>query len=115
MTNNTISGSFFPGGNALGRVGPRGSIFLLLWLMLVVSGARGWAQTYAFTTLAGNPGNRSTDGTGSGARFYNPRGVAVDAHGNVVVADTGNNTIRTITAEGVETPEQFKLLQAAGS
>lgn len=48
--------------------------------------------------LAGTPG--STDGTGSAARFYQPKGVTVDGAGNVFVADTGNSTIRKITAAG---------------
>ena len=51
--------------------------------------------------LAGNPG--STDGTGSLARFSSPWGVAVDATGNVYVADKFNYTIRKITPAGVVT------------
>ncbi len=47
------------------------------------------------TTIAGLPAQTgSLDGTGSAARFSYPRGLAVDGGGNVVVADTGNNTIR---------------------
>jgi hypothetical protein len=47
------------------------------------------------TTLAGLAGiYGSTDGTGSAARFSNPSGTAVDANGNVYVADSANNTIR---------------------
>jgi mucin-19 len=49
--------------------------------------------------LAGSPG--SVDGTNSGARFFNPSGVAVDGNGNVYVADTGNHVIRMITPAGV--------------
>jgi sugar lactone lactonase YvrE len=58
----------------------------------------------AVTTLAGLAGSRgSVDGTGSDARFFNPRGVAVDSAGNVYVAETGNHTIRKITQAGVVT------------
>jgi sugar lactone lactonase YvrE len=47
------------------------------------------------TTLAGKAGEvGSADGTGSNARFSGPRGVAVNAAGDVYVADTFNNTIR---------------------
>jgi sugar lactone lactonase YvrE len=49
--------------------------------------------------LAGNPG--SSDGLGGQARFCNPHGVAADGAGNLYVADTGNNTIRKITAAGL--------------
>ena len=56
------------------------------------------------TTLAGSagqPGN--ADGTGADARFSSPQGVAVDARGNVYVADSKNNSIRRITAFGAVT------------
>jgi len=56
------------------------------------------------TTLAGTAGvNGSNDGTGSAARFNLPHGVAVDALGNVFVADNANHTIRKITSAGVVT------------
>jgi sugar lactone lactonase YvrE len=56
------------------------------------------------TTLAGKTGvSGSTDGTGAAARFNWPEGIAVDASGNVYVADTSNSTIRKITPAGVVT------------
>jgi hypothetical protein len=54
-----------------------------------------------FAGLAGNPG--STDATGTAARFEEPRGIAVDAAGNLYVGDTGNYTIRKVTPAGVVT------------
>jgi hypothetical protein len=52
---------------------------------------------YTFSTLAGFSTAGSADGVGNNARFSAPTGVAVDAHGNVYVADTQNSTIRKIT------------------
>ena len=48
------------------------------------------------TTLAGSGSASFADGTGTGASFSNPRGVAVTSTGDVVVADTFNNRIRLI-------------------
>jgi sugar lactone lactonase YvrE len=51
------------------------------------------------TTLAGLAGNAgSADGTGSAARFTQPRGIAVDAAGNVYVSD--GSVVRRITPAG---------------
>ena len=57
------------------------------------------------TTLAGNPnlpeGAPGRDGTGIGATFVSPRGLTLDAKGNIYVADTNGHTIRKITPGGI--------------
>jgi len=56
--------------------------------------------TGTVTTLAGQAGiTGSSDGSTS-ARFNHPTGLAVDASGNVYVADTNNHTVREVTAAG---------------
>ena len=42
----------------------------------------------------------SVDGTGSNAKFHEPRGLAVSSSGTVYVADTYNNLIRLISPTG---------------
>lgn len=51
------------------------------------------------TTLAGSDAGYA-DGAGGNAKFYTPTGVAVDASGNVYVADLGNHKIRKVTPDG---------------
>lgn len=56
------------------------------------------------TVFAGSSGQTgSSDGAGTAARFSNPTRVAVDNSGNVYVTDTGNSTIRKISASGAVT------------
>lgn len=55
----------------------------------------------AVTTFAGTAGAAGDqDGSGSAARFREPRGLAFDTAGNLFVADTGNHLIRRITPAG---------------
>jgi hypothetical protein len=76
-------------------------IFVLLGLSLSASVVD--AQTYTWSTLAGNSGYGAANGTGSNALFWAPCGVATDSSGNVYVADSQNNLIRFITPAGVVT------------
>ena len=52
------------------------------------------------SVLAGSGKDGHTDGIGSSARFRDPSGIAVDAKGNLYVADSGNECIRKITPTG---------------
>ncbi len=67
------------------------------------------------TTFAGSAGVSGTnDGTGTNARFYNPRGITIDSSGNLFVADSNSGLIRKITTGAVVTTlcggysDQFK-------
>ena len=57
--------------------------------------ASGVVITFAGTSVGVSGG--PVDGNGTAARFNAPRGVSVDAAGNVYVADAGNGAIRRIT------------------
>jgi sugar lactone lactonase YvrE len=58
------------------------------------------------TTVAGSSTNVLYAGNGgyaTNAGLYRPRGVAVDAAGNLFIADTGNNRIRKVDTNGIIT------------
>jgi sugar lactone lactonase YvrE len=58
------------------------------------------ASTGIITTVAGNGtfGYSGDGGAAISAELYTPLGVAVDASGNIYIADSGNNRIRKVTA-----------------
>jgi DNA-binding beta-propeller fold protein YncE len=57
-------------------------------------------QTAALTSLAGNGCPGFAEGQGTSARFNVPYGVAVQPDGTIVVADWGNNRLRTVALDG---------------
>jgi RHS repeat-associated protein len=48
------------------------------------------------STLAGTGDRGLTNGTGSVARFFTPRGIAVSVSSAIIVADTGNHVLRRV-------------------
>ncbi|WP_091152189.1 T9SS type B sorting domain-containing protein [Mucilaginibacter pineti] len=75
------------------------------------------ANHYGQTTIfAGNSNSGNADGSGASASFNNPRGLTIDAAGNIYVADRNNNLIRKITPTGtVKTITGFGYVDAAGN
>ncbi|MDR3694791.1 hypothetical protein [Mucilaginibacter sp.] len=66
--------------------------------------ATGTEYLVAGSATAGNsPQSGNSDGAGTVASFNKPAGIAVDAQGNLYIADSGNNLIRRITQGGVVT------------
>ena len=57
-------------------------------------------QTSVVTPLAGNGCAGFADGQGTAARFDMPYGIAVQPDGTLVVADFGNNRLRTVKVDG---------------
>ncbi len=73
-------------------------IFAVLFSTVFIS-----LHAQSILTLAGN-GSIGYSGDGGAAilaKFYNPAGVAIDASGNVYVADQFNNVVRKITPLGI--------------
>jgi sugar lactone lactonase YvrE len=56
-----------------------------------------------FSILAGSGSPGSADGVAANASFNTPSGIAVDANGDIYVADSANDNIRKITPAGVVT------------
>ena len=55
----------------------------------------------AVSTVAGIPGNAGhKDGASLTARFNRPRGIVINAAGEMFIADTGNHVIRKISTDG---------------
>jgi len=87
----------------------RSSIILLASLLALpaAAGAAGQRDAvidnlplYEIRTVAGTGDFGQIDGDRQTAEFRMPSGIAVDAAGRIIVADTGNQIIRTIAADG---------------
>jgi sugar lactone lactonase YvrE len=78
-------------------VDPSGNIFVADTANNLIRKITSGGVVTTFAGLAGYSGN--ADGVGSTARFSSPAGVAVDAVGNLYVADTGNDTIRRVATD----------------
>jgi hypothetical protein len=70
---------------------------LALVLFVFAIGVR--AQTYVWTTLAGNSGYGSVNSLSTNASFHLPGSVVADSSHNVYVADSANHLIRKISSD----------------
>ncbi|MHB8259084.1 MAG: NHL domain-containing protein [Bacteroidia bacterium] len=78
---------------------------ILTALFLLPFGKAGMGYAQIITTYAGN-GTIGSSGDGSlaiNAELHTPSGVAIDAAGNLYIADAANNKIRMVTTAGVIT------------
>jgi len=69
-----------------------------------VIGKDGVIQTFAGngqTSFGGGPGSFNDEQLATQGLLHLPSGVAVDKSGNVFIADTGDNTIRKVTKDGI--------------
>jgi NHL repeat len=79
----------------------QGNLYVADYFNHIIRRVTPTGTNWVVKTIAGLAGtNGIADGTNSDARFYYPWGVAVDAGGNIFVADTKNSTIRKITPAG---------------
>jgi sugar lactone lactonase YvrE len=103
--NGKSTGFYFPDGLALDASGD--NLYIADYTnncirKLVVQGSND-VTTFAGASVANNGAGGFVDGTGTAARFSGPSGLAIDAAGNLYVADYGNGLIRKITPAGVVT------------
>ena len=66
---------------------------------------------FAIAGIAGSPGFSGDGGPGTSAQLNQPYGIALDASGNVYVADSGNQVIRLLTP----VPQSISVVNAASN
>jgi len=91
----TLAAFYFPNSVAVDK---SGNVYVTEYVTDLI---RKIAPDGTVTTFAGNGMSGQADSTGTAASFNGPSGVAVDAAGNLYIADTYNNVIRKITPAGV--------------
>jgi secreted PhoX family phosphatase len=99
-TDGTNNGALFnhPSGLA---VDSATNIYVADWGNSTIRKITALGTNWVVTTLAGMAGaSGSADGTNSSARFNNPFGLILDNSGNLIVADSENNTIRKVSPQG---------------
>jgi len=82
--------------NFMGPVDAAGNIFVVSGSSIKRINPGGTITTIAGTGVAGY-----VDGPGATAQFDHPTGLALDAAGNIFVADQNNHAIRKITPDGL--------------
>lgn len=95
----------FAGGEGVRFTGPTGLLIQPDGSILVAEPGRSTISrldfTPAVTLFAGSPTlSGSDDGVASAARFNLPGGVSLASDGGLIVADTGNHTIRRVSSTG---------------
>lgn len=94
---------YYPAGLA---VDSSGTLYIAdTWNHLVRKITQPLSTTAAIITIAGNgtPGFSGDGSPASGAQLNLPFGVAIDAQGNILIADSANNRIRGISTQGIIT------------
>lgn len=91
----TLAAFYFPNSVAVDK---SGNVYVTEYVTDLI---RKIAPDGTVSTFAGNGLSGQADSTGTAASFNGPSGVAVDAAGNLYIADTYNNVIRKITPDGV--------------
>ena len=66
----------------------------------VVAALRNGGTSVVAGSLEGS-GEKGDGGKAGSATMYQPSGTAVDAHGDLFIADSGDNTVREVTPDGV--------------
>lgn len=110
ITGNLVKWTAASGATVIANVGPVGFlVFTSPWLIAADAGGKVYVmkdrvvkrvENGALVTVAGAAGVSGTaDGPGAQARFVLPSGIAVDAAGNLFIAD--REVVRKVTPEGV--------------